>query len=241
MQKPAKSPRVFISYSHKDSRELERLKVHLRPYEWSGAVDAWDDQRLVPGQQWLDEIKAAIAVADVAVLLVSPDFLASRFIRDNELPPLLAGKRVIWVAVSHCAYDRTAIAGYQCAHDPAKPLRAMTGVLRDKVLAGVCRVMADHVAPGVRAAPPVPVSDRITALALELVSIPAGRFQMGDDLRWEETGAYRIGKYPVTVAQYRRFCEKSGREMPSAPGWGWIEIHPIVNVTWHDARDFCEC
>lgn len=73
----------------------------------------------------------------------------------------------------------------------------------------------------------------------EMVYVPAGRFQMGDDLRWEETGAYRIGKYPVTVAQYRRFCEATGRAMPPAPDRGWMDNHPIVRVTWFDARDFC--
>jgi len=46
---------------------------------------------------------------------------------------------------------------------------------------------------------------------------------------------YWMYKTEVTVAQYRRFCEATNREMPEAPEWGWQENHPIVNVAWQDA------
>jgi formylglycine-generating enzyme required for sulfatase activity len=46
---------------------------------------------------------------------------------------------------------------------------------------------------------------------------------------------YWIYKYEVMVAQYRKFCEATGRKMPDAPAWGWNDNHPIVNVTWYDA------
>lgn len=47
-----------------------------------------------------------------------------------------------------------------------------------------------------------------------------------------------IYKYEVTVAQYRRFCEESGRQMPRRPTWGWKDDHPIVRVTWSDAQAY---
>lgn len=47
-----------------------------------------------------------------------------------------------------------------------------------------------------------------------------------------------IYTHPVTVAQYRTFCTATGREMPDAPDWGWVETHPIVNVTWQDVKDY---
>ena len=46
---------------------------------------------------------------------------------------------------------------------------------------------------------------------------------------------YWIYKYEVTVAQYRKFCRATNRSMPTAPSWGWIDTHPMVNVTWYDA------
>jgi formylglycine-generating enzyme required for sulfatase activity len=46
---------------------------------------------------------------------------------------------------------------------------------------------------------------------------------------------YWMDKCEVTVAQYRKFCQETAREMPEAPKWGWQDNHPIVNVTWDDA------
>jgi formylglycine-generating enzyme required for sulfatase activity len=50
---------------------------------------------------------------------------------------------------------------------------------------------------------------------------------------------YSIYRTPVTVAQYRAFCRQNTREMPPEPDWGWQDDHPIVNVTWHEAVDYC--
>lgn len=53
---------------------------------------------------------------------------------------------------------------------------------------------------------------------------------------------YSIYKYPVTVAQYRQFCQSTSRAMPEAPSWGWPghDSHPIVKVTWEDAYAYAQ-
>src|SRR4051794_4914264 len=81
---------IFISYSHCDSTWLERLQVHLKPLEKEGFFDIWDDTRISTGQNWSVEIKKAIESSQVAVLLISADFLASDYIISEELPCLLA-------------------------------------------------------------------------------------------------------------------------------------------------------
>ncbi|MCX5641660.1 MAG: SUMF1/EgtB/PvdO family nonheme iron enzyme [Candidatus Omnitrophica bacterium] len=81
-----------------------------------------------------------------------------------------------------------------------------------------------------------------------MVLIPAGQFLMGSHSgegvnnehpqRKVFLSAYYIDKYEVTVAQYRDFCRTTGRNMPTAPSWGWIETHPIVSVSWNDATAY---
>ena len=45
-----------------------------------------------------------------------------------------------------------------------------------------------------------------------------------------------ISESPVTVNQDRDFCNATGRDMPPAPNWGWINNHTSVNVSWDDVH-----
>ncbi len=81
-----------------------------------------------------------------------------------------------------------------------------------------------------------------------MITIAAGKFIMGSNVgfAYEKPvhavylDTYQIGKYEVTVAQYRKFCKATGKKMPKAPEWGWKDNHPIVNVTWDDAAAYCK-
>lgn len=128
---------VFISYSHKDKRWLAQLQVFLKPLERSGRVTRWDDTKLKAGQKWLEEIQAALESAKVAVLLVSADFLASDFIADDELPPLLEaaateGALILGVIISPCLLPAS-LSQFQMVNDPNKPLVDMSKGDRDRV------------------------------------------------------------------------------------------------------------
>ena len=81
--------RIFISYSHQDEKLFKELLVSLKPWQDQGILDVWTDQRLKASQNWHEEIQQAIDSAAVAVLLISPDFMASDYIRKHEIPPLV--------------------------------------------------------------------------------------------------------------------------------------------------------
>jgi DNA polymerase III delta prime subunit len=129
-----KRMRVFVSYSHahEDAKWLQRLRVHLAPLERDGLIDLWDDTRIAAGSLWRDEINAALDTAKAAVLLISADFLASDFIQDKELPPLLStaagdGCTVLPLLLSPSLFEETPeLSRFQAVNRHGTPLSAMS-------------------------------------------------------------------------------------------------------------------
>jgi hypothetical protein len=139
---------VFISYSHRDRKWLERLQVHLRPLERGRVINRWDDTLIKPGTNWRDEIRRAVGSAKVAILLVSADFLASDYIANNELPPLLRaaeadGALILPVIVSACGFTREEhLSVFQAVNDPIKPLLRVNKAKQEEIFASVAEAVA---------------------------------------------------------------------------------------------------
>ncbi|WP_396140923.1 toll/interleukin-1 receptor domain-containing protein [Flavobacterium sp.] len=119
---------IFVSYSHTDNEFLERLKVHLKPFEKKGQIDLWVDTKIKAGEKWKDKINSALDKSVIAILLISADFLASDFIVDNELPPLLKaaeekGKVILPIIVKPCRFTSDEnLSKFQAINDPKFPL-----------------------------------------------------------------------------------------------------------------------
>ena len=76
---------LFFSYSHKDELLRDRLEVALTTMKRQGLIEAWHDRRLRAGDDFDKGVKAEIESADVILLLVSPDFIASDYCHDVEM------------------------------------------------------------------------------------------------------------------------------------------------------------
>lgn len=99
--------RVFVSYSHKDEKWLDRVVSAIRAAAPEADIHAWSDREIAGGDNFERVIHEQIDRADVGVLLLSHDFLSSQFIRRRELPRLqglytLGELRIVPVLVRHC-------------------------------------------------------------------------------------------------------------------------------------------
>ncbi|MBF0434628.1 MAG: SUMF1/EgtB/PvdO family nonheme iron enzyme [Magnetococcales bacterium] len=81
--------KVFISYSHADAKILKGFLPFAKTLEREGLATVWHDGGIKTGHEWEVEINQAIREANVAVLFISQAFLASDFIWEKELPPLV--------------------------------------------------------------------------------------------------------------------------------------------------------
>ncbi len=153
---PLSRRELFISYSHHDVRWLEHLRVHLRPLERLYGLQRWDDSRIKAGDKWLQDIEQALSRARVALLLVSPQFLASDFIEREELPPLFdaaqnGGLKILWVPLRPCNWKlHPQIEQYQAVFPPQRTLADMSDVEQDRIMVQITetiqRIVDDSVA-----------------------------------------------------------------------------------------------
>jgi len=103
-------PKVFLSYSHPDQAWQVRLSKHIGVLEKLGLLEVWSDTRIHAGARWRQTILRAIDSAQVAILLLSVDFLGSDFILNTEVPRILgrwqAGQlQVVPVLVRDCTWE----------------------------------------------------------------------------------------------------------------------------------------
>jgi hypothetical protein len=76
---------LFFSYSHVDENLRDQLEIHLSSLRRQGLIDSWHDRRIMAGDDFGQAIDQHIDTADVILLLVSPDFIASDYCYDREM------------------------------------------------------------------------------------------------------------------------------------------------------------
>ena len=76
---------LFISYAHNDERLKKKLDKHLVALQRTGTITSWHDRKIIAGTQWKDEIDTHLETAQIILLLVSSDFLASNYCIDIEV------------------------------------------------------------------------------------------------------------------------------------------------------------
>jgi len=105
-------PLIFISYSHKDNQYREDLRNWLKPLAREQKLKIWDDQSVDLGKEWAKEINVNLENAQIIILLVSVDFLASDYCYSIELKKAIEKHKkneaiVIPIIIRDCNWHET--------------------------------------------------------------------------------------------------------------------------------------
>lgn len=119
--------RVFVSYSHADEAERVRLDVHLAPLAREGLIDLWCSRIIAPGSDWQRDIENEIEHADIVILLVTADFVASAYCFEKELATALrrhreGGVRIVPVLVKPVDFAHMPFGRFQALPRDLRPI-----------------------------------------------------------------------------------------------------------------------
>ncbi len=154
-------PTVFISYSHKDEAEKEKLISHLGVLQSDGLIDVWVDDRLDPGSDWAADIDQAINRARVAILLITANFLTSDILQ-TEVPRLLARRQyeeliVFPVIARPCAWRKVEwLVKMKVRPKHEEPVWREGGYYVDEELAAIAEEVAEIIEQARQSAPAAP-------------------------------------------------------------------------------------
>lgn len=116
---------VFVSYSHADEAIKDQLLSHLKPLERLGIVKNWHDRMIKPGVNFADVISGELEKADIILLLVSIDFINSKYCYDIEMARAIerhtdSSARVIPIILRSCLWNHAPFGGIQAIPKDAR-------------------------------------------------------------------------------------------------------------------------
>ena len=126
---PNKPIEVFYSYSHKDQRYRKKLETQLSVLQREGLISTWHDRKIGAGKEWAHQIDNHLNSAQIILLLVSPDFLASEYCYNQELKRAMekhyAGEAlVIPIILRPCEWHQSLLGKLQALPTDGKPVRS---------------------------------------------------------------------------------------------------------------------
>lgn len=123
--------RVFYSYSHKDEELRDELATQLTLFQRQGLIEAWHDRRITAGTEWKGKIHGSLERADIVLLLVSADFIASDYCYDVEMKRAMerhadGSARVIPIIIRDCKWQSAPFGRLQALPTNGKAVRTWT-------------------------------------------------------------------------------------------------------------------
>jgi hypothetical protein len=117
----------FISYSHEDEKMFTELRKFLQPLVRKGVIEVWFDRKISSGEEWEERINENIDKSDLILLLISADFLASKYCYDIEMDRAFSlhrskKSRIIPIILRPADWEDTPLGDLQALPKDAKPV-----------------------------------------------------------------------------------------------------------------------
>lgn len=124
---------LVFSYSHVDEELRNELEKHLTPLKHNGKISTWHDRRIIPGQLFESQIEKNFSEANIILLLISSDFIASDYCYEVEMKNALQrhenGEAVIIpVILRECAWHNLPFGRILAATVDGKPITKFTSL-----------------------------------------------------------------------------------------------------------------
>ena len=118
---------VFYSYAHQDELLRNRLETHLTALKRQGLITSWCDREITGGDDWKREIDTHLHTAQIILLLISADFLASDYCYCEEMKRALERHeareaRVIPILLGHAFLEKAPFSKLQALPTNGKPI-----------------------------------------------------------------------------------------------------------------------
>gem|GEM_PF-7056923 len=136
--------KIFYCYANEDKGYREILEKHLSTLRRSALVSDWSDRNIDAGKEWAQEIDSNLNIADIILLLISPDFMHSDYCHSIEMKRALERHenktaRVIPIILRHGDYEGAAFYHLQALPTDAVPVTDRKWHNRDKAFANIAQ------------------------------------------------------------------------------------------------------
>jgi hypothetical protein len=169
---------IFFSYSHEDEELRNRLEKHLSLLKRQGLVEAWHDRRILAGSELDEAISENLQAADIILLLVSADFLASEYCYSTEMHRAMERHEarsavVIPVILKPCDWHTAPFGKLLATPKDGKAVTSWANI--EEALADVASHVRKRVEDANRKTPaPAAIARRAAPSAAAVAAAPAG-------------------------------------------------------------------
>jgi hypothetical protein len=243
---------VFFSYSHADEVLRDQLEKQLSMLKRQGVISVWHDRRIMAGQEIDHAISDNLETAEIILLLVSSDFLASDYCYDREMTRAMerhvAGEAVVIpVILRACDWHHAPFGKLLATPTDGKPITQWPD--RDQAFLEVARAIRGAAQARVKAVtlpnPPLPLASFSISIPKAGTPISAPRssnLRVTKQFTERDKDAFRVETFDYIARYFENSLNELSARNPGIDGnFRRIDANQFTSVIYRDGRAVARC